>query len=54
MMAIQEQALTPLTSENPSRLLLQQLAGHNHALNLVGALVDLGDPGSALPGHLRA
>jgi len=25
------------------RLLLQQLAGHDHALDLVGALVDLGD-----------
>jgi hypothetical protein len=35
-------------------LLLQQLAGHHHALDLVGALVDLGDPGSALPGQRRA
>ena len=53
-MAVQQQRLTPLTSENPRRLLLQQLAGHDHALDLVGALVDLGDPGSALPGRCRA
>src|SRR5512135_3702473 len=30
-------------------LLLQQMAGHHDALDLVGALVDLGDPGSAHP-----
>jgi len=29
------------------RLLLQELAGHDHALDLVGALVDLGDLGVA-------
>jgi hypothetical protein len=29
------------------QLLLQQLPGHHHALDLVGALVDLGDRGSS-------
>jgi len=35
--------------------LLQQLAGHDHALDLVGALVDLGDLGSQVRplGHVR-
>jgi hypothetical protein len=46
-MAVQEQNLTTLTSENAPALLFQQLAGHDDALDLVGALVDLGDPGCA-------
>jgi hypothetical protein len=28
-----------------TRMLLQELPGHDHALDLVGALVDLGDSG---------
>jgi hypothetical protein len=39
--------LTRLTRGNDRVLLLEELSGHDDALDLVGALVDLGDPGSA-------
>jgi hypothetical protein len=36
-------SLPPLTCANVNKTLLKELAGHDHALDLVGALVDLGD-----------
>jgi len=37
--------INPVDEANTIMPLLQQLAGHDHALDLVGALVDLGDLG---------
>ena len=36
-----------MIAEQRRNRLLQELAGHDHALDLVGALVDLGDLGVA-------
>jgi hypothetical protein len=40
-------ARSSLTCETRTSVLLEQLPGHHHALDLVGALVDLGDRGLA-------
>src|SRR5437867_66233 len=36
----------PMGAKTRIKMLLQELAGHDHALDLVGALVDLGDLGT--------